>query len=119
RLMKKIREEKVYTYGIHSYLQNHMHQTAWMISTEAGRNVAEAAIEETFKEMKRLQLKAVPEKELLLVRNYLMGTLLGDLDGPFQTSGRWKNIILNDHDEDYFKRYVDTVKTISAKELKL
>ena len=119
RLMKNIREEKGYTYGIHSYLQNHMHQTAWMISTEAGRDVAEAAIEETFKEMKRLQLKAVPEKELLLVRNYLMGTLLGDLDGPFQIIGRWKNIILNNHDEDYFNRYVDTVKTISAKELKL
>ncbi|MEJ7674238.1 MAG: insulinase family protein [Chitinophagaceae bacterium] len=44
RLMANIREEKGYTYGINSYLQNHIQQTAWMISTEAGKDVCEATI---------------------------------------------------------------------------
>ena len=39
RLMGNIREDKGYTYGIHSYLQNHLGDSAWMISTEAGREV--------------------------------------------------------------------------------
>src|SRR5689334_25420880 len=43
RLMSNIREDKGYTYGIHSYLQNHIHDSAWMISTEAGKDVCEAA----------------------------------------------------------------------------
>ncbi|HEY0355202.1 MAG TPA: insulinase family protein, partial [Flavisolibacter sp.] len=39
RLMSNIREEKGYTYGIYSYLENHIQQSAWVISTEAGRDV--------------------------------------------------------------------------------
>ena len=42
RLMSNIREEKGYTYGIYSYLQNHLHESAWVISTEAGKDVCDA-----------------------------------------------------------------------------
>ncbi len=118
RLMSNIREDKGYTYGIHSYVQNHIHDTAWMISTEAGKDVCEATIEEIYKEMKLLREDLVDEEELLLVRNYLIGTILGDLDGPFQIMGRWKNLILNDLTDDYFYRSIQTIKTISAEELR-
>ena len=117
RLMSNIREEKGYTYGIHSYLQNHMQQSAWLISTEAGRDVCEPAIIEVYKEMERLRNELVDDDELLLVRNYMIGSILGDLDGPFQIINRWKNIILNGLDESYFYQSLDTIKTISAKEL--
>ena len=117
RLMSNIREEKGYTYGIHSFIQNHIHDTAWMISTEAGKDVCEATIEEVYKEMKLLREQVVDEEELLLVRNYMMGGILGDLDGPFQTMGRWKNIVLNNLTEQYFYDSIHTIKTISAEEL--
>ena len=118
RLMSNIREDKGYTYGIHSYVQNHIHESAWMISTEAGKDVCEATIEEVYKEMKLLREDLVDDEELLLVRNYLIGTILGDLDGPFHIMGRWKNLILNDLTGDYFYRSIETIKTISAEELK-
>jgi len=117
RLMSNIREEKGYTYGIHSFIQNHIHDTAWMISTEAGKDVCEATIEEVYKEMKLLREQVVDEEELLLVRNYMMGGILGDLDGPFQIMGRWKNIVLNNLTEQYFYDSIHTIKTISAEEL--
>lgn len=118
RLMSNIREDKGYTYGIHSYLHNHIQHSAWMVSTEAGKDVAEAAVAEVYKEMKILREELVDEEELLLVRNYLMGSILGDLDGPFQIIGRWKNIILNGVPETYFYDSINTIKTISAEELK-
>ena len=118
RLMSNIREDKGYTYGIHSYVQNHLHDSAWMISTEAGKEVCEATIEEIYKEMKLLREGLVEEDELMLVRNYLIGTILGDLDGPFQIMGRWKNLKLNNLDGDYFYRSIETIKTISAEELR-
>lgn len=117
RLMSNIREDKGYTYGIHSYLQNHIHDSAWMISTEAGKDVCEAAIKEIYKEMGILREELVDEEELLLVRNYMMGSILGDLDGPFQIIARWKNIILNGLDENYFYNSIHTIKTITAEEL--
>lgn len=117
RLMLNIREDKGYTYGIHSYLQNHVHHSAWMISTEAGKEVVDATIAEVYKEMKVLCEEQVDEEELLLVRNYMMGSILGDLDGPFQIIARWKNIILNGMDGDYFNRSIQTIRSISAPEL--
>lgn len=117
RLMSNIREDKGYTYGIHSYVQNHIHDSAWMISTEAGKDVSEATIEEVYKEMQRLREEPVDAEELLLVRNFLIGTILGDLDGPFQIMSRWKNLILNNLTDDYFYRSIETIKTISAEEL--
>ena len=118
RLMSNIREDKGYTYGIHSYVQNHLQDSAWMISTEAGKDVSEATVEEIYKEMKLLTAVEIDEEELLLVRNYMIGSILGDLDGPFQIIGRWKNIILNGLDEQYFYNSIKTIKTISAAELK-
>ena len=118
RLMNNIREDKGYTYGIHSYVQNHVQQSGWLISTEAGKDVCEATIEEVYKEMKILREEIVGEEELLLVRNYLIGNILGDLDGPFQIMGRWKNLILNNLEADYFYESIKTIKSISADELR-
>jgi len=117
RLMSNIREEKGYTYGIYSYLQNHMQQSAWMISTEAGKDVCEATIEEIYKEMKLLREEPIDEEELQLVRNYMIGGILGELDGPFQIIAKWKNIILNDLEPSYFYDSVNAIKTTSSDEL--
>jgi predicted Zn-dependent peptidase len=47
----------------------------------------------------------------------MMGSILGDLDGPFQILARWKNIILNGLDESYFYNQIQTIRTVSDKEL--
>jgi predicted Zn-dependent peptidase len=117
RLMSNIREEKGYTYGIYSYLQNHIQQSAWMISTEAGKDVCEATIDEVYKEMKLLREEPVDAEEILLVQNYMMGGILGDLDGPFHIMAKWKNIILNNLDEQYFYDSLDAIRHITAEEL--
>jgi predicted Zn-dependent peptidase len=117
RLMSNIREDKGYTYGIHSYLQNLIQQTAWMISTEAGRDVCVATLEEVYKEMARLRDEKIADEEIDLVRNYMMGGLLGALDGPFQIISRWKSYILNDLDDAYFYNSINTIRTVTADEL--
>lgn len=113
RLMSNIREDKGYTYGIHSYLQSHIEQSAWMISTEAGRKVCEATIKEVYLEMQKLREEPVDEEELMLVRNYLLGSLLGDLDGPFHIINRWKSYILNGLDETYFYEATHATRSIT------
>jgi len=117
RLMANIREDKGYTYGIHSFLQDHIQQSGWLVSTEAGKDVCEAAITEVYKEMKRLQDEPVGEDEMQLVRNYMMGSILGDLDGPFHIIARWKNYVLNDLNGDYFYNAINTIRTVSPEEL--
>ena len=117
RLMGNIREDKGYTYGIYSYLMNHTHQSGWLISTEAGRDVSVATVSEIYAEMDDIRNELVDEEELRMTRNYMIGSILGELDGPFHVLGRWKNLILNNLDENYFYSAINTIKTISAQEL--
>jgi predicted Zn-dependent peptidase len=117
RLMDNIREDKGYTYGIHSYLMDHIGEGGWMISTEAGRDVCEDTVREVYHEMKKLREEPIPEDELMMVKNYLMGTLLGDLDGPFQIIGRWKRLVLNGLDETYFRHSIEVIRNISGEQL--
>ncbi|MBS1747415.1 MAG: insulinase family protein [Bacteroidetes bacterium] len=117
RLMSNIREDKGYTYGIHSSILNYNLDSAWMISTEAGKDVCSATIEEIFKEMKRMCDEPVGEAELHLVKNFIMGTSLANLDGPFQIISRWRQIILNNLTEESFYQNILTIKNITADEL--
>ncbi len=117
RLMSNIREDKGYTYGIHSYLQNHIQQSAWLISTDAGKDVCRATIDEVYKEMAILRNELVEMDELNLVKNYMLGSLLGDVDGPFQIIGRWKSYILNGLTEEYFYNTIKTVRAIQPQQL--
>ncbi|MDA3615055.1 M16 family metallopeptidase [Polluticaenibacter yanchengensis] len=117
RLMSNIREEKGYTYGIHSYIQARKTQSAWMISTEAGRDVAAATIQEVYNEMAILRNELVDDEELMLVKNYILGSLLGDLEGPFQIINRWKSYILNGVGNDYFYESIKTIKEITPQRL--
>lgn len=117
RLMANIREDKGYTYGIYSYLLNHIHDGGWMVSTEAGRDVSEATVTEVYNEMALLREEPVDDEELLMTRNYMIGSILGDLDGPFQVIARWKNLVLNNLDEEYFNNGLQVIRTVTAEEL--
>ncbi|HEX5555187.1 MAG TPA: pitrilysin family protein [Chitinophagaceae bacterium] len=117
RLMNNIREDKGYTYGIFSGLYLYNKAGSLNISTEAGRDVSEAAVEEIYKEMEGLAREPVPEEELSLVRNYMIGSILGDLDGSFKVIRRWKNLILSGLDEQYFNGAVQTIKSVTAEQL--
>jgi zinc protease len=118
RLMTNIREDKGYTYGIYSYLVNNRQESALVISTEAGKEVCAPTIEEVYKEMNLLREELVDEDELEMVRNFAIGTVLGDLDGPFHVASRWKSILLNGLDENYFREGIRIVKTITPEELR-
>jgi predicted Zn-dependent peptidase len=117
RLMANIREEKGYTYGIHSQIYNYRKDGALLIATEAGKDVCELAVEEIYKEMDLICNERVDDEELLLVKNYLLGNLLGDLDGPFSIMQRWKNIILNDLPAEQFNSNIEIYKTVTPAKL--
>ncbi len=117
RLMSNIREEKGYTYGIHSSLIPEINGGSMMIQTETGSEVTELAVKEIYKEMEALRTELADDEELLLVKNYLLGGILGDLDGPFSILQRWRSLILNGFTEEQFNNNINIYKTITTKEL--
>ncbi|HEX5625465.1 MAG TPA: pitrilysin family protein [Saprospiraceae bacterium] len=85
RLMKSLREDKGYTYDIHSTLDAQVYDGCFYISAELNPDKSEDAIRLIQHEMDILRTRLVPEKELEMVRNYLCGNIMRLLDGPFQT----------------------------------
>ncbi|MEO5645500.1 MAG: pitrilysin family protein [Bacteroidia bacterium] len=118
RLMANIREDKGYTYGIGSGLVSMLGGGYFVISTEVGVDVTNAALKEVYYEIDKLQTELVGEDELELVRNYLIGVFLRSTDGPFAIGDRLKGILGYGLGYDYYDRYVETIRTITAEQLR-
>jgi predicted Zn-dependent peptidase len=117
RLMANIREDKGYTYGIGSGISSLKDAGYFFISTEVGADVCTAAMAEIEKEMKLLRTELISEGELALVRNYMLGSLLGSLENAFSHADKFKNTYFFGLDASYYERYVQTVRTISPQKL--
>ncbi|MCZ4245791.1 M16 family metallopeptidase [Pedobacter punctiformis] len=118
RLMANIREDKGYTYGIGSGISSLQDAGYFFISTEVGADVCSNALIEIYKEIDLLRNELVGEEELALVRNYMLGSMLGSLENVFSHADKFKNIYFSGLDYDYYDNYIQTVKSITAEEIK-
>ncbi|MCD8738988.1 insulinase family protein [Mucilaginibacter roseus] len=118
RLMANIREDKGYTYGIGSGISSLKYSATWFIASEVGADVCKAAIAEVEKELDLLKSEVIGEDELALVKNYMLGSLLGSLENIFSHADKFKNVYFAGLDLDYYKRYTEKVKAVTAEELK-
>jgi predicted Zn-dependent peptidase len=118
RLMTNIREDKGYTYGIYSSLDNLLHAGYWYIGMEVGKEVAEAAMQEILIECKKLREELIPEEELEMVRNYTMGAILTQLDGSFATMEVLRSLYIENLPNEYLSNFVNTITTITPAQLK-
>lgn len=118
RLMANIREDKGYTYGIGSALHSFLHAGYFSINTEVGADVTSKAIEEIYKEIKRLREEKVTDEELETVKNYILGQFLRSVDGPFALAEKFKAIKEFGLDYSYYDHYFKSVQTVNATELR-
>jgi zinc protease len=118
RLMANIREDKGYTYGIGSGMSSFKQTGALFIASEVGADVCKAAVNEIEKEVNLLKEELMPQEELSLVRNFMLGSLLGSLENVLSHADKFKNLYFSGLDYDYYDRYTQTVKNITAEELK-
>lgn len=112
RLMSNIREEKGYTYGIYSMLVTMQHSGYMFIASETGTGVTKAAIKEVYKEIDKLCSHEVPEKELIHVKNYMIGALLRKTDGPFEQMERYKEMVEYGFTFDHLRDYISYIKQV-------
>ncbi len=113
RLMSNIREDKGYTYGIGSAIVSLEDSGYFFISTEVGADVSNAATEEIYKEINLLINETVSEEELSLVKNYLAGTLLRSLDGPFALAEKFKSAHTFGFDMNYYNNMLKHIHAIT------
>ena len=118
RLMRNIRERQGLTYGIYSTIETLVKGACLIISTEAAVDKSDRVIAEIHKEISRLQEELVSDEEFEMVRNYLMGTLLMQLDGPLRSMDMIKTMIMESLDEAYFREFVRRIRETSAEDVR-
>ncbi|MBA4321251.1 MAG: hypothetical protein C0408_00390 [Odoribacter sp.] len=117
RLMKNIREEKGYTYGINSSVMSFVQTGYKVILTEVGKKHTKKAIEEIYKEIRLLQTKPVEPGELNIARSYLAGEMLRMFDGPFALAESFRAVWEFGLDNNYYYNFAEKIKTIEPDEI--
>jgi zinc protease len=117
RLMKNIREDKGYTYGIHSSLVSFAEASYLVVGTDVRSEVRGETIAEINKEIRILQTEAVTEDELETVKNYMLGSFLNSINTPFSIMERYKILYYHNLSFDYFDGHFLRLLNTSSEDL--
>jgi len=119
RLMQNLREENGYTYGIFCSTLFYEKESIFYIEADVVVEKAEDAIKECFSEMELLQNKKVSKEELSLVKTYMLGELLREVDGTVSYQKKyaaWNDFQLN---ETEMQEVIKTINNITPKKIQL
>ena len=117
RLMSNIREDKGYTYGICAGVLSYPGCSILGISTEADNQYVNPLIKEVYHEMDRLQEELIPNSELEMVKNYMLGDMCRSYEKGFSLADAWIFIETGNLKEDFFERSVESIRNVNAEEL--
>lgn len=118
RLMRNIREDKGYTYGIGSMVSEMENTGYFMIGTEVGTEVKDLALAEIKYELDKLKTKDVPQEELDLVKNYMLGQLLKSADGPYSMMDLYLSVEQFDLNLEFYNQMIHSINAVTPGRIK-
>lgn len=83
RLMRSLREERGYTYGVMSAMVNFAHAGYFAVATQVAVEVVDDALKLIYEEIERLRTEPISHEELDMVKRIMKGEIMRILDGPF------------------------------------
>ena len=117
RLMKNIREEKGFTYGIYSQLCALNHKGFYTLATDVNSDNESETISEILLEIEKLRTESISTEELNTVKNYMAGTFAGSLGTPFSLMDKYKAVHYQGLGLTFYDQYLDSVNSISPDRL--
>lgn len=118
RLMKNIREDKGYTYGISSALVPLRNDGYFIIGTDVNKENTRNTLQEIYKEIEVLQTTLISDDELNTVRSFMIGSFLSEINTPFALSDKFKGVHLYGLGYDFYDSYLQTVNNITSTEIR-
>ena len=117
RLQKNIREEKGFTYGVSSSNVALQRAAYWVVGTDVNKENANQTVDEIRKEIKTLQTELVKEDELDLVKNYLMGSFIGELTQAFEISEKVKILCLENLPSNFYNNFQEQILACTSEDI--
>lgn len=117
RLVSNLREDKGYTYGIYAAMVNLEHAGYFAVATDVSAEHTNDAVTEIIYEIERLRTELIPEQELEMVRNTIVGELMRLVDGPFGIADITIESQQCGRDNSMLNEFLAEVRTISSQRL--
>ncbi|MEM6964972.1 MAG: insulinase family protein, partial [Bacteroidota bacterium] len=117
RLMSNIREKKGFTYNIFSTIDPMFYDGYFYIGTEVGNQVVQPTLDSIYEEFEKMKNEPVDAEEMKMVKNYLMGFFLTNLDGAFNVAELVKTLKVENLPDGFFSNLLQRIRTITPEEI--
>lgn len=117
RLMSNLREDKGYCYGVYSSVASFLNDAYLCIAAEVNADSTADAVTQIKNELNLLCTDKVSDEELKLVKNYIMGTILSDTDGPFNVSEIVKHLVVYDLELNEFQKGITEMMSTTSDDI--
>lgn len=117
RLMSNIREEKGYTYGIGSAWITNKSAGYFTCASDVGSEFTKDTLIQIRIEMEKMRQEKVSEAELEIVKNYMLGKLVADLETPFQIADRLKYSVVYGLDAHELEKNFNEIQNASVDDI--
>lgn len=117
RLMKNIREEKGYTYGVYSFISNFEIGSYFCVATDVGLEYKENTVREIYNEINRLKTEPITIEELEMVKNYHKGRIMKSIDGSMRMANVLSLLLPLGLDEEHINRRLAAVENITPERI--
>ncbi|MBN2662237.1 MAG: insulinase family protein [Bacteroidales bacterium] len=118
RLMQNIRQDLGLTYSIYSSLKALKYEGTFQIVSEVNKENNNRVLDEIFVEINKLKTVYVSDKEMLNLKNYMLGSLLRSIDGNFNFASALSSFLTYNTDFQFYTKFVDRVKNITPDRIK-
>ncbi|GIV32022.1 MAG: peptidase M16 [Saprospiraceae bacterium] len=117
RLNSNLREDKGYTYGARSTLEQDRYVGAFTAYASVRNEVTDSALTQFLLELDRLQREKVGEEELKMVKSVMTGSFARSLENPGTIARYYLNIARYKLPEDYYATYLQKLDMVTADEV--
>jgi len=117
RLVKNIREDKGYTYGISSSLAEIGEFNYWVIGADVKKSFKSEVEIEIYKELRNMGTELIKEEELQIVRNYLIGQMFTRFSSSFDLMDRFRAVHYSGLDFSFYLQKMEFLKKFTASEI--
>jgi zinc protease len=117
RLNHNLREEKGYTYGIHSSVDAYVSASFWVCRTHVGSDVVGDATREILGEIERMRSAAVSDDELETTRKYILGSFVLRTETPTQVVSLLSALEMYALPADYYEHYFREIAAMTKERL--
>ncbi len=117
RLNKIIREEKGFTYGVHTFTDARKYSSVLRISLGTSpehlgeiMNIIEAEID-------KLKMILIGDEEILTAKNYIAGSFLRNSETVFQSASLMLSTLINDLPLDFYETFIHKIALTTPDDL--